>query len=69
MAEIVNLNKVRKARARSDAASRAAANRAAFGRTKAEKQADAADRARRETTLDGALRDVPKGSGPPRSNT
>jgi hypothetical protein len=57
MAEIVNLRAARKAKARADAASKAAANRARFGRTKAEKQADVADRARRDQTLDGAKRD------------
>ena len=38
MAEPINLNKARKARARADADSRAAENRVRFGRTKAEKQ-------------------------------
>lgn len=43
MADIVNLQKRRKAKARADKDAQAAANRAAFGRTKAEKQlADAA---------------------------
>jgi hypothetical protein len=34
---VVNLNKARKARARSDAQAKAAQNRLSFGRTKAEK--------------------------------
>lgn len=50
MVEPINLNKARKARARSDAKSRAAENRVRFGRTKAEKdranlEAARADRA------------------------
>ncbi len=55
-AGIVNLRQARKNRARATAGAEAAANRAAFGRTKAEKQADAAETARLERTLDGARR-------------
>jgi hypothetical protein len=40
MAEIVNLNKMRKAKARADDESRAQANRIKYGRTKAEKESD-----------------------------
>ena len=40
MAEIVNLNKLRKAKARAADDSRAQANRVKFGRTKAEKEND-----------------------------
>ncbi len=57
MAEVVNLRRVRKARMRAAAETQAAANRVAFGRTRAEKLADAADRARAATTLDGAKRE------------
>jgi hypothetical protein len=56
-AEVVNLRRARKNRARADAATTAAANRAAHRRTQAEKQADAADTARRDQILDGARRD------------
>ena len=56
MAEIVNLRAARKARARSDAAAKADANRAKFGRSKVEKKADTAEIARREKLLDGARR-------------
>lgn len=47
MAEIVNLNRTRKAKARAADESRAAANRVKYGRTKAEKENDrrAAERA------------------------
>lgn len=57
MAEIVNLNRARKARARADAQKTAEANRARFGRTKAEKQAEAAEQARRNALLDGVKRE------------
>lgn len=57
MAEIVNLNRARKAKARSEAKTTAAANRAAFGRTKAEKQAATAEAERRARDLDGAKRE------------
>jgi hypothetical protein len=40
VAEIVNLNKLRKAKAREEGESRAQANRAKYGRTKAEKEND-----------------------------
>jgi len=40
MAEIVNLNKLRKAKARAEDESRAQANRIKYGRTKAEKEND-----------------------------
>lgn len=54
MAEIVNLNRARKARDRAAARQTAEANRAKFGRSKAEKQADAVERARSDRALDGA---------------
>ena len=61
MAEIVNLRRARKDKARRERDGEAAANRRRFGRTKAEKKAeqDAEDRARR--SLDGKLieRDEP----------
>jgi hypothetical protein len=57
MGEIVNLNRARKDRVKAEARSTAAANRAAHGRTKAERsQADKA-RARAEKLLDGARRE------------
>jgi hypothetical protein len=40
MAEIVNLNKLRKNKARSEDQTRAAANRIKFGRSRAEKEND-----------------------------
>ena len=52
MAEIINLNKVRKAKAAVENAARADANRAKFGRTKAQKQAEAEEAYRRTKLLD-----------------
>lgn len=57
MGEVINLRRARKAKARVEAATTAAANRAAFGRTKAERAADAAEKARQNKTLDGAKLD------------
>ncbi|MEH3157545.1 MAG: DUF4169 family protein [Sphingomonas taxi] len=54
MGEVVNLRLVRKARDRAEAAKVADANRAKFGRTKAEREAEAQAGARAERTLDGA---------------
>lgn len=57
MAEIVNLRQARKRRDRKAAADQAAANRVAFGRTRAQKQADAADAERTRRQLDQAKRE------------
>ncbi|PXA85403.1 DUF4169 domain-containing protein [Nostoc sp. 3335mG] len=57
MAEIVNLNRARKAKAKAEAGRQAEANRAKFGRMKAEKDRDAAEQARRDALLDGAKRE------------
>ncbi|EIZ80952.1 hypothetical protein WSK_0344 [Novosphingobium sp. Rr 2-17] len=54
MAEIVNLRKVRKDRARAADQAQAQANRAQFGRTKAEKSLTEAEAARITRTVDGA---------------
>jgi hypothetical protein len=53
MAEIVNLRRARKDKARVAKDARAAENRTRFGRTKAEKRATEAERGRTETALDG----------------
>lgn len=57
MAEILNLNQARKARAKTDAKARAAENRARFGRTKADKTLDAARADKLQRDLDGAKRE------------
>ena len=58
-AEIVNLRQARKIKARAAKAEVAAHNRAAFGRTKSQKQLEHLDRERARKTLDDAARDVP----------
>jgi hypothetical protein len=60
MGEVVNLRKWRKARERAEAATQAAANRAAFGRTKAEKAREAAEAAQREALIEGSRMDAPE---------
>lgn len=53
MAEVINLRLARKARARREAEVQAAANRALHGRTKAEKSAEKAERAKAERHVEG----------------
>lgn len=57
VAEIINLNRARKAKRRAADTAQAEANRAAFGRTRAEKAADEAERQRQTVALDGHERD------------
>ena len=57
MGEVVNLRLARKARARIGAQTAAAANRAKFGRTKAERVAMEQEAAREARRLDGAERE------------
>lgn len=54
MSNVVNLRQARKAKARADKASQAEVNRARFGRTKAQRQMDAAEEERRAALLEGA---------------
>ncbi len=54
MAEIINLNRARKAKKRADAQLEAEVNRAKFGRSRAERDAVAAEAGRRDHLLDGA---------------
>lgn len=60
MGEVVNLRLARKAKARATAETAAAANRAKFGRTPAERRADSNEQARREALLEGARREGPE---------
>ncbi len=60
MAEIVNLNKARKAIRKREEAAEAAANRVKFGRTLAETRNDRREEARRATLLEGAKRGEPE---------
>lgn len=57
MAEILNLNQARKAKAKTDAKTKAVENRAKFGRTKADKTLDAARAEKLKRDLDGARRE------------
>ena len=59
MAELINLNRARKARARHVDQAAAAENRARHGRTGAEKARDRAEAVALAATLDGARRDPP----------
>ncbi|USQ15343.1 DUF4169 family protein (plasmid) [Legionella lytica] len=53
MAEIINLNKKRKAKARVEKEKKASENRVKFGRTKKEKQIAKQENERQERHLDG----------------
>lgn len=57
MAEILSLSKARKAKARIEKEATAEANRLKFGRTKAEKLKDAAEKAKADRLIDGHKRD------------
>ncbi len=57
MAEIVNLNRVRKAKARDAAETKAAENRAKYGQTKAERTLVAAEKAKLRAVIDGAKKE------------
>lgn len=65
MAELINLNKARKARARADAERQAAENRVKFGRTKAQRQLDAAAAADATAKLDALRREPNPSASPP----
>ncbi len=54
MGDVVNLRKWRRAKAKEEEDSQASANRAASGRTKAQKQRDEAEESRRRALLDKA---------------
>ena len=54
MAEIVNLNRARKAKARNAAEAKAAENRAKYGQTKAERARVALEKAKLRAVTDGA---------------
>jgi len=54
MAEIVNLNRARKAKARDVSEAKATENRAKYGQTKAERARLAAEKAKLRAVTDGA---------------
>lgn len=60
MAEIINLNKARKAKVRLSAEKQAAENRVRYGRSKAQKQQDAAETEAMRRKLDGLQLDPPE---------
>jgi len=57
MAEIVNLNRARKAKARDAAETKAAENRAKYGQTKAERARLASEKGKLRAVIDGAKRE------------
>jgi hypothetical protein len=57
MAEIVNLNKARKAQGKADKTAEAARNRVAFGRTKGQKALEKAQAEKLRRALDDAERE------------
>jgi hypothetical protein len=57
MADPINLNKARKARAKADAQARAAENRVSFGRSRAEKQVSKLEAEQAKRRLDEAKRE------------
>jgi hypothetical protein len=57
LVDIINLNKARKDRARSEAKAQASVNRAAFGRTKGQKDAARIEAERLKRDLDGVKRE------------
>ena len=57
MAEILNLNQARKAKAKTGAKAQAIENRAKFGRTKGDKALEAARADKLKRELDGAKRE------------
>jgi hypothetical protein len=57
MAEVVNLRRARKAKMRTAHEEEAASRRRQFGRTKAEKTAEEAERARKARLLEGHRRE------------
>jgi hypothetical protein len=66
--EVVNLRRVRKAKARADGASQAAENRIRFGRTLSERKQTTAAESAAARHLDGHRLSPDENSGPPRSH-
>jgi hypothetical protein len=57
MAELINLNRARKAKAKVEKAATAAENRVRFGRTKAERAKASAEKSIAEKLIDGHRRE------------
>lgn len=60
MADIINLNKARKRKARADAERQAAENRVRFGRTRGQKEQDAVAEEEARRRMDGLRRETPQ---------
>ncbi|HEY0915178.1 MAG TPA: DUF4169 family protein [Solimonas sp.] len=60
MADIINLNKARKRKARADAEQQAAENRVRFGRTREQKEQEAAAEEEARRRMDGLRREKPQ---------
>lgn len=60
MAEIINLNRARKARDKAADTTKAAANRVTHGLTKAQRETAKTERERQSRLLDQTRRDVPE---------
>jgi len=60
MAEIINLRRIRKDKARREREAEAQANRTRFGRTKAEKEADKDSARREQSSFDGKKLETPE---------
>jgi hypothetical protein len=65
MAEVINLNRVRKARAKADREAEASANRAKFGRTLADKRRDRDEARRAAEALEAHRRPAPPADAAP----
>jgi vacuolar-type H+-ATPase subunit C/Vma6 len=65
MADVINLNRFRKNKAREDAERQAEENRVRFGRTKAQKQRDAAEAEEAQRRLERLRREAPEAPEPP----
>lgn len=61
MGDVINLNQVRKTRARQEKARQADVNRVRFGRNKIEKQRESAEAAKLRHDLDGKKKSPPEG--------
>lgn len=63
-AEIINLRRVRKAKARADKAAAAGENRARHGRSKTERSRESSERAVAERHIEGHRREAADGGSP-----
>ena len=68
MGDVVNLNKFRKSKTRSLSEEKSKENRVAFGRTGAQKKADADNARKRQTLMDGKELSSKKTSSDPQDD-